>query len=62
MQLAPWVPRAKALKLTGFSKVVFMFMTHCKWNKIPTPQVKALERCTELMPSEMPHHVELVPQ
>lgn len=35
MQLALLLPRAKALELTGFSRIVFMFMTDCKWNKIP---------------------------
>lgn len=65
MPLAPRVPRVKALEPTGFSKIVFMLITDCKWNKIPpTPSLswaKAVERRTGFMPGEMPPHVEPVP-
>lgn len=65
VQLPPWLSRAKALGPTGVSEIIFMFLTDCKWNKIPPSShhpegAKALERCVGFTPREMPPQAEPV--
>lgn len=61
LQFAPPVLRAKALGLMGSFKIGFMFITDCKWNKIPLPLRKGSGEVCKVCLLEMHPHVELAP-